>query len=83
MGVQVISYNMLRNLDSKKKIEKILDVVLKGDIAVVEGRLSPDEELSLTAKAMQNVSGKFPGIEIAFLDSDGAKSFIEKLKYNL
>lgn len=83
MEVQVLSYLMMKSLNSEKKIEKILTLVKKGDIVMLEGRLHPDEELSLTSSALKNVSGKFSGIEIAYLSSVESKSFIDKLKHNI
>lgn len=83
MGVQVLSYELMKKLSSEKKIDKVLDIIKKGDIVLLEGRLSSDEELTLTSRALQNVSGKFSGIEIAFLNSITSKSLIEKIKTGL
>jgi hypothetical protein len=80
MGVQVISYNTFLEFDSKKKVDKILYIVKKGDIAVVEGRLTPEEEMELTQRTMQNVSGNFSGIEIAFLESFETKTVMDKMR---
>ena len=78
--VQVLSYNLMKNLTSEQRIKKILSVVKLGDIVMLEGRLSPEEESTLISSALESVSGKFSGIEIAFLDSNSSKSFIEELK---
>lgn len=83
MEVKIISSFALNSLDSDKKTKKILDIVKKGDIVVLEGRLSSDEELSITTKALQSVSGKFTGVEIAFLGDQNAESFIDKVKQRL
>lgn len=69
-------------MESQERVKKILSIVKKGDIVMFEGRLNPDEELQLTTKAMENVSGKFSGIEIAHLGDD-SKNFINKLKRSL
>lgn len=80
MAVQILSYHLIKAYSSQQKVKKILDIVKKGDIIVLEGRLTSEEELSLTSSALQSVSGKFTGIEIAFLDSNIQDSTIEKIK---
>lgn len=80
MGVQVLSYELMKQWSSHARIKRILEIVKKGDIVMIEGRLSPDEETTLISSALQNVSGKFSGIEIAFLDSNKSKSAIEKIR---
>ncbi len=84
MGVQVLSYESMKVLDSVKKVSKVLKIVKKGDIVMIEGKLTPEEETYLISSAMQNVSGKFSGIEIAFLQSSNvASSFVEKIRESL
>lgn len=82
MGVQVLSYNAIKEMESSQRIKKILSIVKKGDIVMFEGKLHPDEELQLTTKALESVSGKFSGIEIAHLGDD-SKNFLGKLKHHL
>ncbi len=79
MGVQVLSYDLLKNLNSKEKVEKILDIVKKKDIVMIEGRLLPEEETILISSALESISGKFTGIEVAFLDSNSSSGIFEKL----
>lgn len=80
MGVQVLSHSLLSKMDDSKKLDKIFTIVKKGDVVMVEGRLTPDEETILISKALENVSGKFSGIEIAFLESAKSKSLIDSFK---
>lgn len=83
MGMQVLSYDSVKKMDSSKKISKILEIVKKGDIVMLEGRLTNDEELTLTSGALKNVSGKFSGIEIAYLSSSESDSFFEKFRQRI
>lgn len=83
MGMQVLSYELMKGVGPHLRIKKIMEIVKKGDIVMLEGRLSPDEETILISSALENVSGKFSGIEIAFLDSMKSKSLVEKLKDSL
>ena len=80
MGVQVLSYELIKNWSDSEKIKKILEVVRKGDIVMLEGRLDPIIETELVSKALSNLSGKFSGIEVAFLNSPKSKSVIDKFR---
>ena len=82
-GVQVLSYDLMKRISSQERIKKILDIVRAGDVVMLEGRINPDEETTLISSALQNVSGKFSGIEIAYLDSKISNSFVEKVKNQL
>ncbi len=83
MGVQVLSYDLMKSLGSKNRITKILEIVRKGDIVMIEGKITPEEEAMLITNALSNVKGKFTGIEIAYLDSRTEDSLIEKFKGHL
>lgn len=80
MGVQVLSYEMMKNFSSDRRIRKILEIVKNKDIVMIEGKLTSDEETDLISKAMANVSGRFSGIEVAFLGGVTSKTFGEKFK---
>ncbi len=79
-GVQVLSFDLIKNLTSTEKIEKILNIVKLGDLVMIEGRLSSEIESELITKALESVSGKFTGVEVAFLNSRTEDNLIEKLK---
>lgn len=82
-GLQVLAYEMMKNLTSEQKVKRILAIVKNKDIVMLEGKLTPDEETDLIAKAMANVSGSFSGIEVAFLSSTRSKSIVEKLRNSI
>lgn len=79
-GVQVLAYELIKDWDSDKKIKKILEIVKKGEIVMLEGKLSPEEDLNLTSKALESVSGKFSGIEVAYLGSVSTQSVLARLR---
>ena len=83
MGVQVLSYDMMKRLKSSERISKILEIVKLGDIVMIEGRMSAEEEATLISKALSSIKGKFTGIEIAYLDSKTEDSLIEKVRGTL
>jgi len=80
MGVQVLSYNHLQGLTSEQKISKVLEIVKKGDVVLIEGRLTAEEELTLTSKTMENISKSFHGIEIAYLGTPQPSTTLDKIK---
>ena len=80
MGLQVLSYSLIKNLSSSKKVNKILSIVKKGDVVMIEGRITLAEENELVSQALESVSGRFTGIEVAYLDSSTSNSTISKLK---
>ena len=83
MGVQVLSHDLLNELDVSSKVDKILGIVKKGNVVLIEGRLNPQEETDLIAKALEKVSGKFTGIEIAFLEGKESTTIVQKVKKHI
>lgn len=80
MGVQVLSYNYLQSVSSSQKVHRILEIVKKGDVVLIEGKLTAEEEMTLTSKTMENVSKDFSGIEIAYLGTPEPSSTLEKIR---
>lgn len=80
VGVQVLSYDLVKSMRPSQKIKKILEIVMKGDVVMIEGKLASEEETSLISSALEVVSKKFSGIEIAYLDSKSSNSFVDKFK---
>lgn len=68
LSLHFLSFDKLREEDSRNNIKNILDRAKKGQIVVIEGTLSPVFESNLIESTMQNVNNKFSGIEIASLN---------------
>lgn len=87
LTLQFIPYNQIAKLDSNRKISKILKLVKEDNIVLLEGRMSKQEETELIKKTMEEIKGKFKGIEISTIyEEDENKAFyakIKKLFYNL
>jgi len=83
MAMQVLSYELIKRLDSALRIKRILNIVKTGDIVMLEGKLSSEEEVELISSALANVSGKFSGIEVAFLNSSKDDNFLDSLRNKL
>lgn len=80
MDVQILSYEAMRNLESHERIKKILNLVKKTDLVLLEGKLRNEEEIELINNTMENISKNFTGVEIAYLDSTSNQSLFEKIR---
>lgn len=78
MEIKILSYDFMKNLSSGKKIKEILNLVLKNEIVLLEGKLSFEEQNDLTTHALRKINSKFSGIEIAYL-SPTNDTFKEKI----
>lgn len=54
----------MENLSSERRIAKLLTIVKKNKIILMQGRLRPTEETSLIEKTMEEVDREFKGIEL-------------------
>jgi len=82
LTLEFMPYSEIRDLDSGGRIKKILDVVLRGKIIVLQGRLRPDEETRLIEDTMAMIGHvkNFRGIELAVIgSSNGDSKFFQKL----
>lgn len=84
-AIQFMPYSEIKNLDSTERIRKVLDIVLKNSILILQGRLKPEEELRLTEDTMAMIGHvkNFKGIEIAIISPHENRSRVERLKHNL
>lgn len=78
---QFVPYQDLENLSSAKRINKLLNIVKENKIVLMEGRLKKEEEADLIEITMEEISGKFKGIEISVVYPDKNKNdFLQKLR---
>ena len=64
LTLQFVPYTEIQHLDSNGKIKKLLNIVKKNEIVLMEGRLKTVEEAQLIEQTMKDISPKFKGIEI-------------------
>ncbi len=83
MEVKIFSYEVLTRLSQFERINRILKIVRKGNLVLIEGRLKKEEEVLLISKTMENISKSFTGVEIAYLDSKTKGGLVEKIKNKL
>lgn len=65
LAFQFIPYTEIEKLSSDRRIQRILNVVKDNKIAVLEGRLTKEEEADLIQKTMESIDEQFKGIELA------------------
>ena len=81
LKMDFISSENLDGMTGQKKINFILNKVKDGSILVVNGVLTPNEEMDLIKETMRRVDDGFPGIEVCSLKKQvkGWKQFFDVL----
>jgi len=86
LTLQFLPYSEISGLDSMHRIKKLLDIILKNKIIIIQGRLKPEEETRLIEDTMILV-GKikgFKGIELAVISPNpDERNVLNKLKYSI
>lgn len=77
-----VPYSEIRDLESGERIRKLLGVVLKNQIIILQGRLRPEEETRLIEDTMAMIGHvkNFKGIELAVINSEENISVFRKFK---
>ena len=86
LTLEFLPYSEIRDLDSSGRIKKLLAIVLKNKIIVLQGRLSMDEETRLIEDTMAMIGHiqNFKGIELAVISSEnGNISYFRKFTQGL
>jgi hypothetical protein len=70
LGLQVVPFSEIAELSISQRVKKLLDLVLKNKIVVLQGRLRPEEEARLIEDTMALVDHvkSFQGIELAVIE---------------
>jgi len=69
LTIQFLPYAEIEILNSAERIKKLLQIILKDKVAIIQGRLLPEEETRLIEDTMAlvgNIKG-FKGIELAVI----------------
>jgi len=86
LTLQFVTYSQIENLNSSARIRKLLEIILKEKVIILQGRLKPEEETRLIEDTMIMV-GKvkgFKGIELAVIaPNPDERNMLNKLKYSL
>src|SRR3989344_7844139 len=77
-----VPYADIVKLESVERIKRVLDIVLKNRIVILQGRLESVEEASLIQSTMALVGKikKFKGVELAVINPTNNQSFLDKMK---
>lgn len=81
-SIQFLPYSEIRDLDSDKRIRKILGIVLGNNILILQGKLTNDEETRLIGDTMAMIEHvkNFKGIELAVISGNNNEGFVGKMK---
>jgi len=77
---QYVPFNEIQNLSSERRISKILGIVKRNKIVLMQGRLKPNEETALIERTMQEVSKEFKGIELCTIYPNSEKNKTAQFK---
>ena len=81
LTLQFVPYNEISELSSKRRINKLITIVKKNSVVLMQGRLRPEEETALIQKTMEDISRTFKGIELCTVLPKSKKSnWIETIK---
>ncbi|MBT4351565.1 DUF2073 domain-containing protein [archaeon] len=67
LTLQFIPYAEISDLNSQKRIKKIITIVRENKIVLLEGRLKKEEEAELIRNTMESIDDDFKGIELAVI----------------
>lgn len=81
LTLQFVPYNDIENLKSEQRINKLIGIVKKNNVVLMQGRLKPEEETQLIQKTMEEISKEFKGIEICTIFPEAKNmKFTKKLR---
>lgn len=82
LTLSFMSYSQIEKLNSTARIKKILDIVLKNRIVILQGKLKPEEETSLITSTMALVGRikNFKGVELAVITGNNNSGFFSKMR---
>jgi hypothetical protein len=81
-SIQFLPFSEIKDLDSSERIKKILRIILRNNILIVQGRLNPEEETRLiedTMAMIDHVKG-FKGIEIAVIENGKNEGIFDRFR---
>ncbi len=86
LTIHFMPFSEISNEDSIGKIKKVMGLVLANKIIILQGKLSPDDEVRLIENSMTligNIKG-FQGLEIATISGEGDTiNMFEKMRRNI
>ncbi|MBM3247656.1 DUF2073 domain-containing protein [Candidatus Pacearchaeota archaeon] len=86
LTIQFIPYSEISGLNSTERIKKLLQIILKNKVIVIQGRLRAEEETRLIEDTMVMVGTVkgFKGIELAVISPNpNEMGFMTKVKHGI
>ncbi len=86
LTIQFLPYAQIERLDSSERIKKLLQIILKGKVIILQGRLKADEETRLIEDTMALVGAikGFKGIELEVISPESKGTpIMSKLKHGI
>lgn len=79
-----VPYHEIEDLNSVKRVNKLLGLIRQDKIVLLEGRLKKEEEADLIEITMAGINDQFKGIELAVIypEKDRLPGF-KRLRYDL
>jgi|SRR3989344_1037462 len=82
LTIQYVPFEEFSNLDSERKIQKLIRIVKQNKLVLMEGTLTSQEEADLIEETMETIDSKFKGVEITSFNpmEKNNKQIQDKLK---
>ncbi|MFH1972195.1 MAG: DUF2073 domain-containing protein [archaeon] len=80
LTLQFVPFVEVEKLNSNQRVSKLLTIVKKNKIVLMQGRLKSSEEAKLIEKTMQEVTKEFKGIELCTIFPEKDSTFIKFIK---
>src|SRR3989344_8816269 len=79
-----VPYQEIEDLNSTKRISKLMGIVRQDKIVVLEGQLHKEEETALIESTMSDINEEFRGIELAVIYPEKQKKdAMKRLKFDI
>ena len=80
--MQYVPFEEVYNLDSERKIQKLIRIVKQNKLVLMEGTLTSQEEADLIEETMATIDSKFKGVEITSFNpmEKNSRQIQDKLK---
>jgi hypothetical protein len=84
-SIQFLRYSDIKDLDTDKRMRKILGIILQNNILLLQGKLKPEEETRLIGDSMNLIGhvNNFRGIELAVIGNGDNLGILSKMKLGL
>jgi len=82
LTIQYVPFEEVSDLDSERKIQKLIRIVKQNKLVLMEGTLTSQEEADLIEETMETIDNKFKGVEITSLNplEKNTKQIQDRLK---